>query len=144
MGVCSAKLEQDAMTLHARCFLALGGLGAASAVALAAVSQHAWRERLAQSDPAGWFALALQSQQNQSFGLILIGLAAALFPASKWFTLSGWTLCAGLLLFSGSLYLRSIAGLHAVHAATPFGGSALIVAWLFFAIGALRLSKIPR
>jgi uncharacterized membrane protein YgdD (TMEM256/DUF423 family) len=40
-------------------------------------------------------------------------------------------------LFSGSLYLRSIAGIHDFRAATPFGGGTFMLAWLALAVGAL-------
>lgn len=42
---------------------------------------------------------------------------------------------AGMLLFSGNLYLRSLAGIHTFHAVTPLGGSAFILEWLMFAVG---------
>lgn len=44
---------------------------------------------------------------------------------------------AGMLLFSGNLYLRSLADFHALHALTPVGGGAFILAWLALARGVL-------
>jgi uncharacterized protein (TIGR03382 family) len=43
----------------------------------------------------------------------------------------------GLMLFSGNLYLRSLAGFHELHAVTPVGGGAFLAGWLAFAVGVL-------
>jgi uncharacterized membrane protein YgdD (TMEM256/DUF423 family) len=42
-------------------------------------------------------------------------------------------LCAGILLFSGSLYVLAVSGIRAFGAVTPFGGLAFIAAWLLLA-----------
>ena len=128
------------MNLHARWFLVLGGLNAAIAVSLGAAGTHALKAQLALNDPAGWFAVALQYHQYHALGLIVVGLVAGRFPPSKWFTCAGWLMFVGILLFSGNLYLRSLAGVHALHAAIPVGGATLIVSWLLFAIGGIRSS----
>ncbi|MDD5248628.1 MAG: DUF423 domain-containing protein [Rhodocyclaceae bacterium] len=119
--------------------MALGAGNAALAIALGAAAMHGLRALLAANDPAGWFATALHYHQLHALGLILVGLAAARFPASRGFAWSGWLLVAGIVLFCGNLYLRSLAGIHTFHAATPYGGGAFILAWLVFAGAALRL-----
>ncbi len=129
------------MKSHARWFLVLGGLNAAIAVALGAAGTHALKEQLAINDPAGWFAVALQYHQYHALGLIVVGLVAGRFGSSKCFAWAGWLMLVGILLFSGNLYLRSLAGVHALHAAIPVGGAALIVSWLLFAIGGIRCSE---
>ena len=128
------------ISIHGRGFLAVGGLNAAIAVALGAAGTHALKDLLASTDPAGWFALAQQYHQYHALGLILVGFAAERFPASRWFSWAGWLMLAGIFLFSGSLYLLSLFGIHAVHALIPFGGLSFIVAWLLFAVGVLRRS----
>ena len=40
-----------------------------------------------------------------------------------------WFLLAGILLFSGSLYLFALTGTRSLGTVTPFGGVAFIVAW---------------
>ena len=121
----------------ARWFLALGAINAALAVALGAAATHALRGILASNDPAGWFQTALHYQQFHALGLLVVGLAVARFPGCRWFAWAGWLLLAGIVLFSGNLYLRSIASIHDLHAVTPFGGGAFILGWLVFAVGAL-------
>jgi uncharacterized membrane protein YgdD (TMEM256/DUF423 family) len=42
-------------------------------------------------------------------------------------------LCAGIVLFSGSLYVLAISGQRILGAVTPFGGLSFITAWLLLA-----------
>jgi uncharacterized membrane protein YgdD (TMEM256/DUF423 family) len=44
-----------------------------------------------------------------------------------------WLLLAGILIFSGSLYLLALTGVTTLGAVTPFGGLAFILAWLLLA-----------
>jgi len=57
--------------------------------------------------------------------------------AGNW---TGWLLLAGIVLFSGSLYVLAITGVRTLGAVTPFGGVAFIAAWVTLAVGALRSS----
>jgi len=67
---------------------------------------------------------------------ILLGTAK---DAAVWLTAAGWLFVAGVILFSGSLYLISLAGLKAFGPFTPIGGVALIAGWACLAVAALRL-----
>jgi uncharacterized membrane protein YgdD (TMEM256/DUF423 family) len=49
-----------------------------------------------------------------------------------------WLLIAGLLLFSGSLYLLALTGASWLGAVTPLGGVAFMAAWLCLAWWAWR------
>ena len=44
-----------------------------------------------------------------------------------------WLLAAGILIFSGSLYLLAVTGVAVLGAITPFGGVAFILGWLLLA-----------
>ena len=46
---------------------------------------------------------------------------------------------AGIVLFSGSLYLFALTGQPSLGFVTPFGGLAFILGWLALALAALRL-----
>ena len=45
---------------------------------------------------------------------------------------------AGILLFSGSLYLLALTGIAGLGLVTPIGGFAFIVGWICLALAALR------
>jgi uncharacterized membrane protein YgdD (TMEM256/DUF423 family) len=47
-------------------------------------------------------------------------------------------LCAGVVLFSGSLYVLAITGVRALGGITPFGGLSFIAAWLLLAFWLIR------
>ncbi|MBI4986132.1 MAG: DUF423 domain-containing protein [Rhodocyclales bacterium] len=127
------------MPLHAKLFLALGALSAAASVVLGAAAAHMANLQVGTTLPL--FQTALQYHQFHALGLLIVGLVASNHPSSRWFLAAGILMIVGTLLFSGNLYLRSIAGFNDWHAVTPYGGAAYIGSWLLLAIGALRLGK---
>lgn len=56
-------------------------------------------------------------------------------PAGSWVCS---LLCAGILLFCGSLYVLAVSGVKVLGAVTPFGGLSFIAAWLLLAFWLLR------
>jgi uncharacterized membrane protein YgdD (TMEM256/DUF423 family) len=73
-----------------------------------------------------------------ALGMLAVPLlvhAGLISPAAgKW---AGWLLLAGIVLFSGSLYLLAITGVRTLGAVTPFGGASFIAAWVTLAVCAL-------
>lgn len=69
-----------------------------------------------------------------AIGLLVIGIAARYLPGSTLLSWSGWLMLAGIVLFSGSLYLLSISGTRWLGAVTPVGGLCFIAAWIVFAV----------
>jgi len=49
-----------------------------------------------------------------------------------------WCFLAGIVSFSGSLYLLALTGVHWLGAVTPVGGVSLLAGWLWLAITATR------
>jgi uncharacterized membrane protein YgdD (TMEM256/DUF423 family) len=66
-----------------------------------------------------------------------VALAAARWPSAL-ITSAGWLFVAGIVIFSGSLYLLSITGMRWLGAITPIGGLCFTVGWLVLALGAMR------
>jgi len=44
---------------------------------------------------------------------------------------AGWLFVAGVVLFSGSLYVLSLTGKRSWGAVTPLGGASLVLGWAF-------------
>lgn len=121
------------MPVLSRVFMALGAVFAALSVALSAASAHV--PALQQAGAA--FAASLDQQQFHALGLVLVGLALGRRP-SLWLVASGVLMLLGLLLFCLNIDARILWGWDAARALVPAGGSAFILAWLAFAVGALR------
>ena len=56
--------------------------------------------------------------------------------AGRTFALAGWLFVAGIVIFSGSLYLMAFTGSRWLGAVTPLGGLAFLAGWLCLAWGA--------
>ena len=57
-------------------------------------------------------------------------------------TLSAALFLAGIVLFSGGLYLLSLTGMHGFATMVPFGGAAFIAGWIALAVTALKLEAL--
>lgn len=69
-----------------------------------------------------------------ALGLLFVSLLPRQ-PATNWI---GGLLVAGIVLFSGSLYVLAVTGIRILGAITPFGGLSFIAAWLLLAITARK------
>ncbi len=121
----------------ARLFILLGSLSGFLAVVLGAFGAHALRGRLSPELNAVYHT-AEQYQFFHSLALLAIGLLALHLPTSGALRWAGWSMVAGVVLFSGSLYALAITGVRALGIITPFGGTAFIVGWILLAVAAAR------
>lgn len=64
----------------------------------------------------------------QMWHALALGLVAGL-PPHKLLRWAGWLFVAGIVLFSGSLYLLAILNIAWLGMITPFGGVAFLLAW---------------
>lgn len=124
------------MNPQARWLLFLGALNGLLAVAFGAFGAHALENQVADK-LFDAFQTAVQYHQMHALGLLAIGLLAR-HRRCAWLNASGWLMLAGILMFSGSLYLLALTGTHKLGPVTPFGGTALLLSWLSLAIAALR------
>jgi uncharacterized membrane protein YgdD (TMEM256/DUF423 family) len=119
-----------------RLFVTTGAALMALAVGLGAFGAHGLRATLDAGMLAAWHT-GVQYHAYHALGLLAL---AALYPRLPEGSAraGGLLMLAGILLFSGSLYLMALSGLRWLGAVTPFGGTAFIIAWLIVAWGALR------
>lgn len=113
-----------------------------TAVAFGAFGSHALRDVLAASGRTETFELAVRYQFYHALALLISGLfhrTLAPRPTRLWSAF----FVAGVLLFSGSLYLLTLTNFRAMAWLTPVGGVALLTGWVFFIRDIIRLRTKP-
>lgn len=121
----------------ARVFLSVGALFGFLAVAAGAFGAHALRGRLT-ADDLQIFETAVRYQMYHALALLAVGIFAGRWPSSA-ATAAGWFFVAGIIVFSGSLYLLLLSGSRWWGAVTPIGGTAFLAGWLLLLWASLRL-----
>jgi uncharacterized membrane protein YgdD (TMEM256/DUF423 family) len=98
------------------------------AVALGAFGAHGLKDILAQNGTAAIWEKAVFYHFIHAVMLFLIS-GRKPFIAGAW-----WCFLAGIVIFSGSLYLLAVTNAHWFGAITPFGGASFLAGWacLFF------------
>jgi uncharacterized membrane protein YgdD (TMEM256/DUF423 family) len=123
-----------------RLFLLLGSVLSGLSVALGAFGAHALRERLDERMLAN-FETGARYQMYHALALLAVAWAVSRFPDSQLPVIAGWLFVAGIVLFSGSLYLMALTGQRWLGAVTPFGGVAFIAGWACLLLAALRANN---
>lgn len=118
-------------------FVSIGSINAMIAVMLGAFGAHGLKSRLT-TDMMDIFQTAVQYHFYHALGLLAVGIIAMHLPESGWLKASGWAMIAGIVIFSGSLYLLSVTGIKWLGAITPIGGTAFIAAWVLLAVAVLK------
>lgn len=120
-----------------------GAILGALAVMAGAFGAHKLRELL-QPDQLQSFETAVRYQFYHVFAIFLAGLLAMKYPQAG-FTTAGWLFAAGIVLFSGSIYLlacRDLLGLggavRVLGPVTPLGGLVFILGWIWLAIKVIK------
>lgn len=108
-------------------FLALGAAFAGFGVAAGAFGAHALKEILSPSS-LQVFDTATRYQMYHAFGLCIVSWAIDRYPEQR-LEQAGWLFTIGILLFCGSLYVVSLAGIRWLGALTPIGGLAFLAGW---------------
>ncbi len=112
-------------------FAGLGAILAFLAVAAGAFGAHALRPRLA-PDLLEVFETAARYQMYHALALLAVAWASERWPGPAP-ALAGWLFVAGIVVFSGSLYLLSLTGQRWLGAITPLGGLAFLAGWAVLA-----------
>lgn len=126
--------------MNARLAILLGGIFGALGVAVGAYHAHGLEQFLEQVAVADQVAprmdraaTAVKYQMFHAVALVAVAAVAAQRP-SKCLVIATLLFTAGIILFSGGLYLDVFTGEFFHWAIVPSGGLALIVGWVFVAI----------
>ncbi|MDB9527606.1 DUF423 domain-containing protein [Oscillatoria sp. CS-180] len=121
-------------------FLAIAAILGGLSVAGGAFASHALQNQLP-ARAIEVFGTGIRYQMYHALALLAVAILLSIIKeATPWFMAAGWLFIAGVVLFSGSLYLISLAGIKAVGPITPLGGVAFLAGWACLAIAALRIS----
>ena len=119
-----------------RFFFAAGAVAGLIGVGLGAFGAHALRERLT-PDLLAIFETGVRYHFYHALALLAAAYAAERWPEGN-AGLAGWLFIAGIVLFSGSLYVLALTGIRWLGAITALGGVAFIAGWALLAWTALR------
>lgn len=114
-------------------FLITGAAAMALAVALGAFGAHGLKNMLT-DEMLVIFETGVQYHFYHALGLLMLGLLSHYMPGSLLLKWSGWLMIAGIVIFSGSLYLLSTTDIRWLGAITPIGGLCFIASWISLAI----------
>ena len=121
-------------------FFQIGAVLAGIGVLLGAFGAHALRETLS-SEMLEIFETGVRYQMYHALALLAVGWLADKRPDLTLVHRAGVSFAAGIVIFSGSLYLLAITGLRWLGAITPIGGVAFITGWLLLAFAAARARR---
>jgi uncharacterized membrane protein YgdD (TMEM256/DUF423 family) len=115
-------------------FIKIGALLGAAAVGIGAFGAHGLKPLLSEYQIA-IFEKGVQYQFYHSLAMLAAGILAQKNPESVWLRRSGWFFLAGILGFSGSLFLLACRDLLPVSViwagpVTPLGGLCFLAGWL--------------
>ncbi len=126
------------MRLPMKPWLAVAAVNGFLAVAFGAIAAHALSGRLAPH--------ALQifetGARYHMYHALALGLAAFAMRGGASGAAQGAAcfFLAGIVLFSGSLYLLALTGLDLLGFVTPFGGLAFLIGWSLLAWSAMKIA----
>ncbi len=123
-AVATASIVERALT-------GVAGLAGASGVALAAVAAHV-------TGGATLTTAALFLLLHAAATLGIVALVAQGTMSRLPLRVGGGLMLLGVLLFSGDLALRQLAGLKLLWGTAPAGGTIMILGWLAGAVATLR------
>lgn len=119
-----------------RQLIILAALNMIAAVGAGAFGAHGLKQMISADLLAVWQTAVLYHLIH-ALGLFVVALLGARYGSSL-FSTAGILMFAGIVMFSGSLYLLAITGTKWLGAVTPIGGVAFLVAWALVAWAAWR------
>lgn len=117
-------------------FLLFGIINGFIAVALGAFGAHGLEGRVTENALKTWDKAVLY-QMFHTMALLVTGLLLAKFTSGGaiW---AGWMFFAGIVLFSGSLYIYSLTAIKTFAMITPIGGLAFLIGWILLGIAVIK------
>ena len=117
-------------------WLRIGAINGFLVVAGGAIASHALRSHLT-PEAMNTFEIGLRYHMLHALALLAVALVAR-HTRSPMVPAAGWCFSAGIVLFSGSLYVLALSGIKWLGMITPFGGMAFLLGWLALTLVPIR------
>ncbi|MCB9458884.1 MAG: DUF423 domain-containing protein [Anaerolineaceae bacterium] len=123
--------EKEAIDMTRQLIL-IGGIVMALGVALGAFGAHGLEATLKANDRVDTFHTGTYYHLIHGMAIFIVAWLSTVYddPRLAW---AGYLFLAGVILFSGSLYVLSISNLSIMGAIAPIGGAAFIIGWVIIA-----------
>jgi uncharacterized membrane protein YgdD (TMEM256/DUF423 family) len=126
-----------------RTYTMLGGIYLFISVALGAFGAHALKAHISEEMLAIW-QTGVHYHMIHGLGLLLIGLLGERLAKQNMVRWSGRLLSAGIIIFSGSLYLLALTDVKILGAITPIGGVCFLAGWALLVFAAMKQPREGR
>ncbi|OCS82872.1 DUF423 domain-containing protein [Caryophanon tenue] len=119
--------------------LIIGAVLAFLAVALGAFGAHALKGKFAEARYEKTWETGTQYHMYHALAILLVGvlLNDSLLGDREQLMWAGYCFIAGIVFFSGSLYVLSVTGIKKLGAITPIGGVFFLAGWVLVALAAM-------
>ena len=112
-------------------WLIVGAILAGVAVLIGALGAHGLKAKVSHED-LEIFNTGVRYHLFHALAILLMGVIGFHLP-NEIVSASAYLMTAGIVIFSGSLYLLVITNIRWLGAITPIGGLCLVIAWFLFA-----------
>lgn len=126
------------MNNTSRWFFFVASVSGMLSVVLGAFGTHSLKSSLS-LEMVEAYKSAVQYQMFHSLALMISAWGTNRFPPKE-FLLSCWSFLAGIILFSGSLYIMAFTDMR-VGIVTPFGGIMFIIGWYLLGRGFWKIKS---
>jgi uncharacterized membrane protein YgdD (TMEM256/DUF423 family) len=106
-------------------------------VTLGAFGAHALKDKFKEAKYAKNWETAVSYQFTHTFAIALTGILTHLLGASSSLTWALYLFVAGIIIFSGSLYILSLTGIKKLGAITPIGGLCMLAGWVLLLVAVI-------
>jgi len=121
-----------------RLFVILGSVVMFLGVAFGAFGAHSLRNYFADhADLLSNYETATRYLMIHGLAILFVAWASVRWPGPLT-TASGYLFIAGILIFSGSLFILSLTGIRWLGAITPIGGVAFLAGWFCLIMMAIK------
>ncbi len=99
------------------------------AVGIGAFGAHGLSKILEGNGRLDTFETAVKYHFYHTLALLIVSILVKISGDDRYLSWAGWSFIAGILIFSGSLYILAITNIKWLGAITPVGGFLFIVGW---------------